>query len=140
MSSDEREAQLQAVTIGPLERLDGEVVLRDYDPRWPEQFRREADRIHAALGERVLQLEHVGSTAVPGLVAKPLIDMLLLVADAAKELAYVPALEAVGYRLRIREPDWHEHRLLKGPDVDVNLHVFGPNSPEVERLLRFRDH
>jgi GrpB-like predicted nucleotidyltransferase (UPF0157 family) len=140
VSSDEREAELQAVTIGPLERLDGGVVLREYDPRWPEQFRREADRIQAALGERALRLEHVGSTAVPGLVAKPRIDMLLVVADPADEPAYVPALEAVGYRLRIREPDWHEHRLLRGPDIDVNLHVFGPNSPEIERLLRFRDH
>jgi GrpB-like predicted nucleotidyltransferase (UPF0157 family) len=140
MSSDEREAQLRTVTIGELERLDGGVVLRDYDPRWPAQFRREAERLQAALGERVLQREHVGSTAVPGLVAKPLIDMLLVVADPAEELAYVPALEAVGYRLRIREPDWHEHRLLKGPDVDVNVHVFGPTCPEIERLLRFRDH
>src|SRR4051812_7868734 len=140
MSSDEREARLRAVTIGPLERVDGGVVLREYDPRWPEQFRREAERIQAALGEHVLQLEHVGSTAVPGLVAKPRIDMLLVVADPADEPAYVPALEAVGYRLRIREPDWHEHRLLRGPEIDVNVHVFAPNCPENERLLRFRDH
>ena len=67
------------------------------------------------LGERVLQLEHVGSTSVPGLPAKPIIDMLLVVADSADEPAYVPSLEAGGYVLRIREPDWHEHRLFKGP-------------------------
>jgi GrpB-like predicted nucleotidyltransferase (UPF0157 family) len=140
VNDDEREAQLRAVTIGPLDRLDGRVVLQEYDPRWPEQFAREEKRIREALGERVLRVEHVGSTSVPGLVAKPLIDILLVVDDPGDEPAYVPALEAAGYRLRIREPDWHQHRLLKGPDVDVNLHVFGPGSPEVERMVRFRDH
>jgi GrpB-like predicted nucleotidyltransferase (UPF0157 family) len=73
------------------------------------------------------------------LIAKPIIDILLAVADSADESAYVPALEAAGYRLRIREPDWHEHRLLKGSDTDVNLHVFGSGSPEIERMQRFRD-
>jgi GrpB-like predicted nucleotidyltransferase (UPF0157 family) len=140
MSSDERDAQLQAATIGPLERLDGGVVLHEHDPRWPQQFSREAERIRTALGEHLVQLEHVGSTSVPGLVAKPRIDMLLVVADSADEPAYVPALEAVGYRLRIREPDWHEHRMFNGPDIDVNLHVFGSGCPEIERMLRFRDH
>src|SRR3954453_11422445 len=139
MSSDERYAQLRAVAIGPLERLDGGVVLREYDPRWPQQFRREAERIRTALGKHVVQLEHVGSTSVPGLVAKPRIDMLLVVADSADEPAYVPALEAVGYRLRIREPNWYEHRLFKGPDVDVNVHVFSAGCAEIERMLRFRD-
>src|SRR3954465_10336554 len=119
MSSDERNAQLRAVTIGPLERLDGGVILQEYDPRWPQQFTREAERIRTALGKHVVELEHVGSTSVPGLVAKPRIDMLLVVADSADEPAHVPALEAVGYRLRIREPDWHEHRMFNGPDIDV---------------------
>src|SRR4051812_38676856 len=139
MSDDKREAQLQAATIGPLERVDGGVHLWEYDPRWPEQFEREAQRIRAVLGERVLELEHVGSTAVPGLVAKPRIDMLLVVADPADEPAYVADLESVGYRPRIREPDWHEPGLLKGPDIDVNLHVFGRGCRETDRLLRFRD-
>src|SRR5262249_12697668 len=92
------------------------------------------------LGDRVLRLEHVGSTSVPGLVAKPLIDMLLVVADPAAEEAYVAPLEAAGYRLTIREPDWHQHRLLKGPRVNINLHVFGPESSEIERMVGFRDH
>jgi hypothetical protein len=83
VSSDEREPQLQGVTIGPLDRLDGSVcvALQAYDPRWPEQFRREAERFRAATGERVLELQHVGSTAVPGLVAKWKLDVLLVVAD-----------------------------------------------------------
>ena len=139
MSSEEREAELQAVTIGPLEFLDGAVTLHEYDPRWPQWFARQAARIRAALGTRVLRLEHVGSTAVPGLVAKPRIDVLLVVAEPADEAAYLPALQAAGYMLRIREPDWHEHRLLRASDMDVNAHVFGPRSSEIERMLRFRD-
>jgi GrpB-like predicted nucleotidyltransferase (UPF0157 family) len=133
------EAGLAAVTVGPLEFLDGPVSLDDYDPRWPERFAREEERIRRALGDRVLRLEHVGSTSVPGLVAKPRIDILLVVADPAGEASYAPPLQAAGYTLRIREPDWHEHRMFNGPETDVNLHVFGPDSPEIGRLLRFRD-
>jgi GrpB-like predicted nucleotidyltransferase (UPF0157 family) len=84
-------------------------------------------------------IEHVGSTSVPGLAAKPRIDVLLVVADSADEPAYAPPLEAAGYVLRIREPDWHEHRVFKGPDTDINLHVFASGSPEIERMLLFRD-
>src|SRR5262249_27232018 len=83
--------------------------------------------------------EHTGSTSVPGLAAKPIIDITLVVADSADEPAYVPALEAAGYVLRIREPDWHEHRGLKGPDTIVNLHVFSRGCAEIERMLIFRD-
>lgn len=121
-------------------RLDGQVRLADYDPGWPGLYRREAARIRSALGDRVLILEHIGSTSVPGLAAKPIIDILLVVADPADEPSYVPALEHAGYRLVIREPDWHQHRLLKGPDTDVNLHVHPPGSPEVGRNLGLRDH
>jgi GrpB-like predicted nucleotidyltransferase (UPF0157 family) len=111
----------------------------EYDPRWPEQFAREEARIRAALGDRALQIEHIGSTAVPGLPAKPIIDILLVVADSAHEPSYVPALEAARYVLRIREPDWHEHRMFKGPDVNINLHVYTAGSPEIDRYLLFRD-
>jgi GrpB-like predicted nucleotidyltransferase (UPF0157 family) len=87
----------------------------------------------------VIRIEHVGSTSVPGLPAKPLIDIVLEVEDSADEEAYVQPLEAAGYTLRIREPGWFEHRLLKGPDTDVNLHVFSAGCEEVERMLLFRD-
>ena len=137
--SEAREAELAAVTVGPLEFLDGPVRLDDYDARWPAWFAREEQRIRHALGDRVLRLEHVGSTSVPGLVAKPRIDILLVVAAPADEASYAPALHAAGYTLRIREPDWHEHRMFRGPDTEVNLHVSGPDSPEIERMLRFRD-
>jgi GrpB-like predicted nucleotidyltransferase (UPF0157 family) len=65
--------------------------------------------------------------------------MLLAVADSADEPAYVPSLEAGGYAVRIREPDWHEHRLFKGPDTDINLHTFSAGSSEITRMLAFRD-
>ncbi len=87
----------------------------------------------------MLQLVHVGSTSVPGLASKPIIDICLVVADPSDEAAYVPALEAAGYTLRIREPEWFEHRLFKGPDTDVNLHVYPKGCPEIERYLLFRD-
>ena len=87
----------------------------------------------------MIRIEHVGSTAVPGLPAKPIVDIVLEVPDSADEAAYVPALEAAGYSLRIREPDWFEHRLLKGPDTDVNVHVFTAGCEEVDRMLLFRD-
>lgn len=120
-------------------RLDGKIRLDGYDPAWPGLFEREAARIRGVLGDRVLLLEHIGSTSVPGLAAKPIIDILLVVADPADEAAYLAPLEQAGYRLRIREPDWHEHRLLKGPDTDINLHVYPPGNPETGRYLRFRD-
>jgi GrpB-like predicted nucleotidyltransferase (UPF0157 family) len=134
------EEELRAITIGELKPLDAPITLVDYDPSWPSLFEREAARIRAALGERATLVEHAGSTSVPGLPAKPIIDIVLAVADSSDEEGYVPALEAAGYVLRIREPDWFEHRVFKGPDTNVNLHVFTAGSPEIERMLRFRDH
>lgn len=87
----------------------------------------------------MLLLEHVGSTSVPGLSAKPIIDMVMAVTDSSDEAPYVKPLEEKGYTLRIREPDWYEHRLLKPPDVPGNLHVFSAGCPEIEQMLLFRD-
>jgi GrpB-like predicted nucleotidyltransferase (UPF0157 family) len=131
--------ELAEVTIGGPRPLAGLVEIHDYDSDWPRLYEREEDRIRSALGDRVIRIEHVGSTSVPGLPAKPLIDIVLEVADSADEAAYVPALESAGYVLRIREPDWFEHRLLKGPDPDVNVHVFAAGCEEVDRMLLFRD-
>jgi len=111
----------------------------DHDPRWPKLFERESDRIRHVLGRRALQIEHVGSTSVPGLVAKPIIDMLLVVTDSANEDTYVPAMETAGYVLRIRESNWYEHRKFKGLDTEINLHVFSSGCPEIDRMLVFRD-
>jgi GrpB-like predicted nucleotidyltransferase (UPF0157 family) len=115
------------------------IILADYDPDWPVLFAREAARIRAVLGGRVVQVEHVGSTSVPGLAAKPIIDILLAVADSSDEPAYVPVLERAGYVLRAREPGWFEHRMFKGPDTDINLHVFTAGVAEIDRMLLFRD-
>jgi len=134
-----RDDYMRSVTIGERRRVDGPIYLADYDPAWPDLYQREAARIRGLLGERALLLEHCGSTSVPGLAAKPIIDIVLGVADPADESAYVPAMEAGGYVLRIREPDWLEHRVFKGPDTDVNLHVFAADSPEIVRMLAFRD-
>jgi len=128
------------VTIGERPRHDGPIVLVDYDDAWPLRFEREAKRIRAALGVRALQVEHVGSTSVPGLAAKPIIDVVLAVPDSSDEDAYVPALEAEGYALRIREPEWYEHRVLKKTEPKVNLHVFAAGCEEIDRMLAFRDH
>jgi GrpB-like predicted nucleotidyltransferase (UPF0157 family) len=133
------EEEIRAAFIGELTPLAGPIHIVDYDPEWPRFFEREFERIQAALGDRVLMLEHVGSTSVPELAAKPRIDILLVVADSADEQAYVPALEAVGYVLRIREPDWYEHRMFNGPDTDINLHVFSQGCREIDRMLLFRD-
>jgi len=137
--SENRDDYLSAVTIGPRRRVDGPIFLADYDPSWPVLYAREAARVQAVLGERVRLLEHVGSTSVPGLPAKPIIDMLLAVPDSADEPAYVPSMEAAGYVVRIREPDWHEHRLFRGPDTDINLHTFTSGSSEIVRMIAFRD-
>ena len=133
------EDEIRAYTIGELKRHDAPIRLVDYDPAWPGLFEREDHRIRAALGDRVVRLEHTGSTSVPGLAAKPCIDMTLVVPDSSDESTYATDLEAAGYRLAIREPHWFEHRVFKGPDTNVNLHVFSPGSPEIERMVGFRD-
>lgn len=134
------DTEINSVRIGPPEVLNAQIYLAPYDPEWPRLYAREEARIRTALGERVLLLEHVGSTSIPGLSAKPRIDIILGVADSADEASYVPAMEAAGYVLRIREPDWHEHCVFKGPDTDINLHVFTLGCAEIHRMLGFRDH
>lgn len=115
------------------------VVLAPYDPRWPRMFDEQAQTIQQALAGQEITIEHVGSTAVPGLAAKPIIDIDLIVADSADEPTYVSHLERVGFRLVLREPSWHQHRMLTHTDPAVNLHVFSPNAPEHIRHLIFRD-
>jgi GrpB-like predicted nucleotidyltransferase (UPF0157 family) len=115
------------------------IAVVEYDERWPADFGRVAGRIREALEERALEVHHVGSTSVPGLPAKPVIDVDLVVADPADEVAYVPDLVAASFVHTIRVPWWHEHRLLKHLDPLTHVHVFGPDCPEVIRHLMFRD-
>ncbi len=135
-AADARPVHLRVGDPHPVSR---QITLVDYDPAWPAQFEREAARIRRALGEAALMVEHIGSTAIPGLIAKPILDILLVVANSADEDSYVPALEGAGYILHLREPEWHEHRLFKGRKVALNMHVFSQGSPEIERVLLFRD-
>src|SRR5262245_53276222 len=119
--------------------LHGKIEIAEYDPQWPVLYAREEERIRAILGDRVVRIEHVGSTSVPGLPAKPIVDMVLEVPDASDEDAYLPGLEAAGYVLTIRETDWLEHRLFKGPDTNINLHVFSAGCAETDKMALFRD-
>ncbi|TQK68670.1 GrpB family protein [Nocardioides sp. SLBN-35] len=116
-----------------------DVAVVPADPAWPDRFAEVAALVREGLGWRALVVEHVGSTAVPGLPAKPVIDVDLVVADPADESSYVPALEALGFVLRVREPWWFEHRLLRGASPVSHVHVFGPDSPEVVKHRIFRD-
>ncbi|WP_096185742.1 GrpB family protein [Evansella halocellulosilytica] len=138
-STSKNDERLHDVSVGEFKPHNATITLLEYDSNWPKLFEQEAERIRSILGNKILQLEHVGSTSVPGLCAKPIIDILLVVRDSADEAAYVSDLEDAGYILRIREPDWFEHRLFKGPDTDINLHVFSKGSSEVDRMLRFRN-
>lgn len=115
------------------------VVVVPYRQEWPKTFDRHRARIAAALGTGAVGMDHIGSTAVPGLAAKPIVDILLAVADSADEASYLPALERAGYELRVREPDFEEHRMFRTPGRDVHVHVLSVGSPEIGRYLRLRD-
>ena len=133
---EEREAYLDRVLIGG--REPAEITVVDYDERWPVRFREVAERVRRALGEDALAVEHIGSTSVPGLATKPIVDVLLTVADVGDEAAYVPALESAGFPLRVREP---AHRMVRTParDVHVHVHVHAPDRTEVRAYLDLRD-
>jgi GrpB-like predicted nucleotidyltransferase (UPF0157 family) len=129
---------LDSVLIGGIEKR--EIALVDHDPRWAALFEEQAERIRGALsGTVVSALEHIGSTAVPGLAAKPIIDVLLAVTSSADEPSYLPALEAAGYELRVRDPADNEHRMLRTPTRDVHIHVYSLGCAEILRCVSFRD-
>ncbi len=133
------EDQIIAATVGAPQILNSTIDLTPYDPNWVLLFDRLAQQIRDVLSDHILLLEHVGSTSVPGLSAKPIIDMVLAVADSSDEEAYVKPLEAIGCTLRIREPDWYQHRLLSPSEIKGNLHVFSAECEEIQRMLMFRD-
>src|SRR5215472_4975489 len=133
------EERLSAVTVGKVEALNRPIVLEPYNPEWPSRFAILERQIRQALDDGALLVEHVGSTSVPGLFAKPIIDVVLAVANSADEPAYVPLLERLGYVLRIREPDWFEHRMLKSHGIEGNIHVFSQGCTEIGRMVAFRD-
>lgn len=138
MTDDSRLSHLHEVVIGELGPIW--IELAEHDPAWAQAYGEHAERIRGALGEAAGRVEHIGSTAVPGLAAKPIVDILVVVEDPADEGSYVPLLEAAGYELRVREPDFDEHRMLRTPTRDVHVHVFPAWSIEIDRYLALRDH
>lgn len=122
---------------GKPEQVHIEIVA--HDPDWFARFSIQKSLIKSALGDLVLSIDHVGSTAVEGLAAKPIIDIDLIVENSEDEASYIPALEALGYELTIREPSWYKHRMLKLYHPMVNLHVFGKDCPEYYRHLLFKE-
>ena len=115
------------------------IEISAYSPEWPALFEASKKLIARALAGIALNIEHIGSTAVPNLAAKPVIDIDLIVDDPTREDAYVPALAALGYVLTIRERTWHEHRMLRHDRPRIHLHVFGRCCPEHARHILFRD-
>jgi GrpB-like predicted nucleotidyltransferase (UPF0157 family) len=112
------------------------LVLADYDPQWPEAYAEHERRIRRALGPAAVQIEHIGSTSVPGLAAKPIIDVLVTVEDITAEEDYLGQLLDVGYELRVREPG---HRLVRTPARDVHVHVLQVGDEAADDYLLFRD-
>lgn len=128
-----------------------DVAIRPYDPTWPESFRREEERLRTCLPADLLgRIEHFGSTAVPGLAAKPIVDMLVEVRDlqAARE-RIVPVLEAQGYEHFWRPthgddgPPFYAWFIRRDPSTDARTHhihmVEADFAEHWERLL-FRDY
>ena len=125
---------LDSVLVGGRESRD--IVIVEYDPRWSKRFEEERSRIAAALGGRAMLIQHFGSTAVAGLAAKPIIDILVVVENANDEAAYASHLEAAGYAVRVREPG---HRMFRSLARDVHVHLWSAGDHEIERHLHFRD-
>ncbi|MCG5445568.1 GrpB family protein [Micromonospora sp. NIE79] len=131
--------QVDAGLVGEPPRTWESVVIEEYDGSWAQRFVAVRSSLTEVLGDLIISLEHVGSTAVPGLAAKPVIDIDLVIEDTAEEPSYLPALERLGFRLVLREPWWHGHRMLLSPAEDVNLHVWPQGAPEPVRHRLFRD-
>ena len=126
--------ELDAVLIGG--REPGSIRVVDYDRTWPARYEAEHRRIAGALGSLARRIEHIGSTAVPGLAAKPIIDVLVEIDDPEDEESYWPAMEAAGFDLRVREP---RHRMFRTPARDVHVHVWPSGCEESADYLLVRD-
>ncbi len=120
--------------FGP--RDPGPLTIAEYSDGWPRRFERERTCITGALGAHAQRIEHIGSTSVPGLAAKPIIDVLVVVADIDDEHSYAPSLVAAGYVLRVRETG---HLMFRTPERDVHVHLYGTGDPEIDEVLVFRD-
>jgi len=125
--------------VGTRPNAPAPIRIVEYDASWPDRFARASTTIHSALGAAAIRVEHVGSTSVPGLAAKPVIDIDVTVADTEVEDSYAPALEAAGFELVLREPSWNGHRMFNDAGATINLHVFPSGAPELVRHVLLRD-
>jgi GrpB-like predicted nucleotidyltransferase (UPF0157 family) len=112
------------------------VRIVDYDPGWPARFEQERERIAAALGHLAHRIEHVGSTSVPGLAAKPIVDVSVSVDDPDDDGAFLLAMCSAGYSLKVIEAG---HRMFRPATRDANVHLWPAGGAEERRLLLFRD-
>jgi GrpB-like predicted nucleotidyltransferase (UPF0157 family) len=131
--------QMATALVGEPPKRWESIVIEDYDPAWVDRFAAAGLSLRDVLGDLVIGIEHVGSTSVPGLPAKPIIDIDLTIDDTSDESRYLPRLGTLGYRLVLREPWWYGHRMLVPPAEDVHLHVWPQGAPEPVRHLLFRD-
>jgi GrpB-like predicted nucleotidyltransferase (UPF0157 family) len=115
------------------------VSLHEYDERWPSEFVEHRRRIVQALAPSgmAIEVDHIGSTSVPGLAAKPIVDIVVAVPDITAEGDYLDPLLAAGYELRVREPG---HRLVRTPERSVHVHVYEQGAVAIDEYLLLRDH
>jgi GrpB-like predicted nucleotidyltransferase (UPF0157 family) len=132
---DHLDAILDTVLVGGREESTVEIVA--YIDEWPARYEVERRRIGDALGATARRIEHIGSTAVPGLAAKPIVDIMVTVDDPNDESTFRAPLESVGYILRVREPD---HRMFRTAERDVHVHIWRSGDEDEDRQLLFRDH
>jgi GrpB-like predicted nucleotidyltransferase (UPF0157 family) len=118
---------------------DDPIEVVSYDPRWPGKYKRMRQRLVQALGPLAVQVEHVGSTAVPGLAAKPIIDIQVSVPDVEDEDAYRAAIESCGFALRYREAGHRYFRPPPGRPREYQVHVCTVGSRWEREHLLFRD-
>ncbi|MCB0413679.1 MAG: GrpB family protein [Bdellovibrionales bacterium] len=134
------EEEIQKANVGEAKKHNSTILLEEYTEQWSAWFKVQEEKILKALNQISIKVEHVGSTSVPGLCAKPIVDIVLEVPDSSNESEYVPQLEQNGFWLKIKEPEWFEHRMFKGKNIPTNLHVFTAGCSEVQKMIRFRDH
>ena len=123
--------------IGGIEKRKIKIV--KYNNDWHSKFLEHKNKIQNCLGDIVIGIEHIGSTSVPNLSAKPIIDILLIVNDSANEDKYLKKMEDAEYELRVREPDFHEHRMFRTSEKDVHIHVLSKGSTEIDEYILFRN-
>jgi len=132
-----KDKKLEVGVIGGSEKRDIQIV--EYNEKWAVKFEKHSRIIKDSLNDMALSIEHIGSTSVPKLAAKPIIDILLVVKDSGDESKYLKKMQTAGYQLRVREPDFHEHRMFRTVQKDIHIHVLSEGSSEIDRYLVFRN-